>query len=116
MIDNRLTVRAESGAALSAWAPEVRQATRVELNLMGNTIQAGRIAALRSLPACVRIEAHGNRFTYGKALLSFTGYAERDAWRGGTIWDGEDNGYEGPAARVWVDGQPVDARVQPLTR
>jgi serine/threonine-protein kinase len=107
MTDTRLTVRAESGAALSLWAPEVRRATRVELELTTNAIHAGRLFALRALPAGVKIEAHGNRFTFGQALLSFTGYADRDAWRGSTVWNGDDNVYEGPAARVWVDGQPV---------
>jgi hypothetical protein len=116
MTDSRLTVRAESGAALSMWAPEVRQTTRVELNLIGNTLQAGRIAALRSLPAGVRIEAHGNRFGFARALLSFTGYADRDAWRAGTVWDGDDNVYEGPAARVLFNGHPVVPSEQTPTR
>jgi serine/threonine-protein kinase len=116
MTDNRCMVRAETGATLSVWAPEVRQPTRVELHLIKNTLQAGRIAALRSLPASVRIVAHGNRFTYGQALMSFTGYADQGAWRAGTIWDGDDNVYEGPSARVWVDGKPVIANGQSPAR
>ena len=114
--DNQVTLRDPSGAALSVWAPEVRQATSVVLDLAGNTIRAGRIAALRALPAGVRIEAHGNRFTFGQALLSFTGYPDRDAWRVGTVWDGEDNVFEGPAARIWVDGQAAISSGQPSTR
>jgi hypothetical protein len=88
----------------------------VELKLIKNTLRAGRIAALRSLPASVRIVAHGNRFTYGQALMSFTGYADQGAWRAGTIWDGDDNVYEGPSARVWVDGKPVIANGQSPAR
>jgi serine/threonine-protein kinase len=107
LTESRVTVRAESGAALSVWAPEVRRATRFELELSGNTFQAGRIAALRALPAGVSITAHGNRFTFAQALLSFTGYAGQDAWRDGTAWDGDDNVYEGPSARVLDEGQPV---------
>ncbi len=112
MTDSRVTVRADSGAALSMWAPETRQSTRIELDLTGNHFQAGRIAAFRALPASVRIMAHGNRFTFGQALLSFTAYADRDGWRVGTVWDGDENTYEGPAARVLVEGKPASASGQ----
>src|SRR5262249_12567271 len=64
MVDNRLAVREESGAALSLWAPEIRGATAVGVELEGNRIQAGRTAALRDLPAGLTIAARGNRFVY----------------------------------------------------
>jgi hypothetical protein len=106
MVDNRLTVHEESGAALSLWAPEIRGATAVRVELEGNTIQAGRMAALRALPADLTIAAHGNRFMYRSALLSYSGYADRAAWRS-TVWQGGGNSREGPAAWLWVEGRPV---------
>jgi serine/threonine protein kinase len=106
MVDNRLTVREESGAALSLWAPEIRGATAVGVELEGNTIHAGRMTALRDLPAGLTIAARGNRFVYRSALLSYSGYADRAAWRG-TVWQGGGNSREGPAAWLWVEGRPV---------
>jgi serine/threonine protein kinase len=106
MVDNRLTVRGESGAALSLWAPEIRGATAVRVEMEGNTIQAGRTAALRDLPAGLTITARGNRFVYRHALLSYSGYADRVAWRG-TVWQGNGNSREGPAEWLWVEGRAM---------
>jgi hypothetical protein len=104
---SRLTVRESSGAALSLWAPEVSQPTAVELELRGNTIQAGRMAALQALPAGLTIEANANRFEFGTALLSFSGYRDRTACQRGLVWRATDNSYEGPASALWMNGQPV---------
>jgi serine/threonine protein kinase len=106
MVDNRLAVRGESGAALSLWAPEIRGATAVRVAMEDNTIQAGRTAALRDLPAGLTIAARGNRFVYRHALLSYSGYADRAAWRG-TVWQGDGNSREGPAEWLWVEGRPM---------
>jgi hypothetical protein len=104
--NNRLTARGEFGAALSLWAPEVRGATAVRLELEGNTIGAGRMTALRALPSGPTIAARGNRFTYRSALFSYSGYAYGTAWRG-TVVEGDGNSYEGPAAWLWVEGRPA---------
>jgi hypothetical protein len=104
--NNRLTARGEFGAALSLWAPEVRGATAVRLELEGNTIVAGRMTALRALPSGLTIAARGNRFTYRSALLSYSGYADGTAWRG-TVMEGDGNSCQGPAAWLWVEGRAV---------
>jgi hypothetical protein len=106
MVDNRVSVRAESGAAFSLWAPEIRGATAVTMELEGNTIQAGRMAALRDVPANLTISASGNRFMYRSSLLSYSGYADRAAWRG-TVWQGGNNSREGPSTWLWVEGRPM---------
>jgi serine/threonine protein kinase len=104
--DCRLHVREQSGAALSLWGADLSRPSPVELQLRGNTIQAGRTAALRAFPAQLTITAHDNRFRYGRALLSYSGFAERDAWRG-TVWQGGGNRYEGPSSWLWVEDRPV---------
>jgi hypothetical protein len=108
--ESELMVRSSTGAALSVWAPEVRQPTPVELELERTTIQAGRALALRGLPAGLTIAARGNRFQFRTALLSYAGCADRDPWRRGTVWRGADNSYEGPASWLWVEGRPVSAK------
>jgi serine/threonine protein kinase len=113
--DTRLTVHEESGAALSLWAAEAQQASPVELELEGCTIQAGRIAALRALPPMRTITARDNHFRYRSALLSYSGCAQRDAWRG-TVWKGSGNSFQGPSSWLWVEGKPIDLRELPPTR
>ena len=107
IVKSQLTVRESSGAALSLWAPEVSQTTAIELILQGNTIHAGRMAAQQALPAGLTIEAHGNRFQVGKALLSFSGYRDRAACQRSLVWRQADNSYEGPASWLWINGQAV---------
>ncbi len=104
--DSQLKVRDEGGTALSLWAAELPQGAPIELELEGNTIEAGRMTTLRALPAGLTIRARGNHFLYRTALLSYFGFAERDAWRG-TIWQGGDNRYQGPASWLWVEGEPI---------
>lgn len=104
--NTRLSVCDAAGIALSLWAVELRQATPIELELNGNTIECGRLAALRDLPASLHITARDNRFHYRTALLSYSGFAERDAWRD-TVWQGEDNSYRGPASWLWVEDKPI---------
>jgi hypothetical protein len=114
VIDSRLIVRGESGTALSLWAAEVRHPTAVELELLGNTIRADRTMALRALPSNLRIAARANRFTFRAGLLNYIGYADRDAWRRDTVWQGGDNSYDGPESWLWVEGEP--ASIGELTR
>src|SRR6185437_7317074 len=107
VLESRLSVREASGAALSLWAPEVSQPTAVDLQLQENTIHAGRMAAFQMLPAGLTIEANGNRFTFGTALLSFSGYQDGETCQRNLIWHEADNSYDGPASRLWINGQPV---------
>lgn len=104
--DSRMSVREASGAALSLWAEESHQTTPVELQFRGNTIQTGCVASLRGLTSPLTIMAHGNRFSYRTALLSYSGYAERDAWRG-ISWKSTGNSYQGPSSWLWVEGKPA---------
>jgi hypothetical protein len=115
LIDCWLNVRAEAGAALCLWGEEGGQAVPVELSLQGNTIQAGRIAALRDRPVHLTIAARDNQFRYRTALLSFSGCANRAVWRD-TLWQGGGNRYEGPASWFWVDGRPVAPTPLPVAR
>jgi hypothetical protein len=110
--DTHLTVRGESGAALALWSVEALQDSPVALELEGNTIQAARMAALRALPSTLTITACGNRFVYRTALLSYSGYAERDAWRG-TTWKSIGNSFQGPASWLWVQDKPLAALERP---
>jgi tRNA A-37 threonylcarbamoyl transferase component Bud32 len=107
LVDSQLTVRDESGVVLSLWSPEVRQMVPVKLELRGNIIRAGRVAAFRALPAGLTIAAAENRFAFRISLLSYAGYADRDAWRTSTVWQGTDNSYDGPASWLWVEGEPI---------
>jgi hypothetical protein len=103
---SRLNVRAASGAGLSLWVPEERAAPPVRMDLEGNTIRAGRTAALRGMPAGLTVNARDNHFAFRSALMSYTGCADGDAWRG-TVWQGGGNVYEGPASWLWVNDRPV---------
>lgn len=113
--DTRLSVREASGAALSLWAAEPQQSIPVELQLDGNTIEAGRIIAFRALPSTLTVRAHGNRFGYRKALLGYDGFADHDAWRG-SVWQGSGNSYQGPSSWLWVEGKPIAVSEQPAIR
>jgi serine/threonine protein kinase len=113
--DCRLRMHQDSAAALSLWGTEERSGGPVEVELQGNTIQAGRLAALRALPANLTITAHENRLIYGSALLSYSAFVQRDAWRD-TVWQGGGNSYEGPASWLWVEGRPVAVSEKPALR
>src|SRR5205823_3060025 len=60
-------------AALSVWAPELRQSANVRLRMEGNAFEVGRVASFASLPAALEIDARGNQFHFQQALLSFAG-------------------------------------------
>lgn len=115
LADTHLTVRGESATALSLWSVEARQESPIAMELERNTIQAARMAALRALPSTLAITARGNRFLYGTALLSYSGYAERDAWRG-TTWKSIGNSFQGPPSWLWVQDEPVAALGLPPLR
>jgi hypothetical protein len=115
MEDTRLSVRETSGVALSLWAAEQQPSSPVEVRLEGNTIQTGHLAALRALPSRLTVLARGNRFLYRMALLSYSGLAERDAWRG-SVWQGSGNSFQGPPSWLWVEGKPIAATEQPSIR
>jgi serine/threonine protein kinase len=115
LADTRLSVSEESGAALSLWSLEAGQASPIALELESNTIRAGHMADLRALPSTLTITAHGNRFQFGTALLSYSGFTERNSWRG-TSWHGDGNSFQGPASWLWVDGEPIVSGEQPALR
>lgn len=102
--DNRLTVRNASGVGLSLWAAEERPSISIEMEMHGNTIDAARTLALRSLPAGVKVLARGNRFRFRTTLLSYVDYSHPDSWRQ-MVWLGGENTYEGPSAWLWVNGR-----------
>lgn len=102
----KLTVRDPSGAALSLWAAELRQATPVALELHDNTLDCGCLAVLRDLPAPLTITARDNHFLYRTALLRYTRFAASAPWRD-TVWQGGGNTYQGPAQWLWVEEKPV---------
>jgi hypothetical protein len=104
---NTCTVREAAGVVLSLWAAEVRRPTPVEVRLDGNTCAAGRIVALRALPASVRVTAGGNHFAFRAGVLSVDGYPAPDGWRRTTAWQDRDNRYDGPGPWLRVEGRPA---------
>jgi hypothetical protein len=115
LADTHLRVDGESGAALSLWSVEERQHNSIALELENNRIQAVRMAALLGLPSTLTITARSNRFLYGTALLSYSGFAERDAWRG-TTWKGTGNSFQGPRSWLWVNDKPIVTLKHPPLR
>jgi hypothetical protein len=105
-----IQVREPGGAALSIWAPEVRLPSPVELLLEGNTISAGRIAALKALPGRIDVDARGNGFTFHEALLSYVGFPGPEGWRRATTWREQANSYQGSGAWLRIDGWSGEVR------
>jgi Protein kinase domain len=94
-----------AGAALSLFArPEGPSPAPARLRLERNTVRAGRVVALRALPAGLAVEARDNHLAFRQALVS---YADFPGWRRGTAWHGQTNRYEGPADWVRVEGAPA---------
>jgi hypothetical protein len=110
LTSNVLLAQEESAVALSLWAPEVRQATPVELTMTRNTFTAGRVIALRALPAPLTVTAHDNTFTFHDGLLGCDAYPTPDSWRALTTWRGQDNRYHGAGAWLQLDGQATSVR------
>lgn len=102
-----MTVASAGGAALSVWSREGQRPVDVRLDLEGNTIQAGRILAVRGVLGRAALTAHGNAFTFRQALLSFAGLPGGDAWRAMLCWEGQDNAYRGGPHWLTVEGTPV---------
>jgi hypothetical protein len=107
---NRLLTHGPSGAALTLWAAEVCEPTPVEVHLTDNHVEAGRIVALRRLPARLTLRTKGNTLVFREAVLSFTGYAREDAWRPRTAWQGRANHYQAAGAWLRSDGQALPVR------
>jgi hypothetical protein len=103
-----LEARAPSSAGLALWAPEIRQPTTVEVELTNDTFRANRAIALTALPASLHVMARGNDFFFRNGLLACAGYADRQAWRQATAWEGRDNRYHGPGMWLNFDGRPAE--------
>jgi hypothetical protein len=108
--DCTFTDQNTQGAALSLWAPEIRNPTPVDLSLERNSFRMTRVLALRALPGSLNIQAVSNRFTFRESLLSFTGYSMADAWRRSTTWQGRDNHYDSPGPWLRLDGEGAEVR------
>lgn len=108
-----LTVRDASGSALSLWAAEVRRDSPVMLEMHGNTIECGRLAALHDLPSTLTISARDNHLLYRTALLRYSGFAASEPWRA-TTWQGGGNTYQGPPTWLWVEDKPLALSSLPL--
>jgi serine/threonine-protein kinase len=104
---NDIAVTDPAGAALAVWAPETAAPVDVTLCLEGNSIQAGRVASVRALTGRLRVCANANEFTFGEALIGFTGYADTVAWRRSTTWQGRDNRCHTKGYWIRVDGRAV---------
>jgi hypothetical protein len=107
---NRLLTRGPSGAALALWSAEVCEPTPVEVRLTDNHLEAGRIVALRRLPARLTLRTEGNTLVFREAVLSFTGYVWEDAWRPRTAWQGRANHYQAAGAWLRSDGRALPVR------
>jgi hypothetical protein len=106
---NHIEVRDLTGPALLLWSAEMGPPARVQVEINGSTMMAGRIVACRSLAGPIEVTARENRFAFHQGLVSFDGYRDREAWREVLCWNGEHNRYD--AAGVWVrlEGQPRPA-------
>jgi hypothetical protein len=100
-------IHESGGAAVSVWAPEVRQPSAVRLRLERNAVDAGRVLAFAALPAGVEVEASGNQFTFRQALVSYVGFPGPDGWRRATVWRGRENVFHGGGDWVSVEGEPA---------
>jgi serine/threonine protein kinase len=108
IVNTKLEARAPSSAGLALWAPEIRQPTTVEVELTNDTFRANRAIALTALPASLHVMARGNDFFFRNGLLACAGYADRQAWRQATAWEGRDNRYHGPGMWLNFDGRPAE--------
>jgi hypothetical protein len=95
-----LRVDGDASAAVSLWAPEVRQSAPVRLALDGNAVAAGRVLAFKALPAPIEVIAEHNDFAFRQSLLSYVSFAGGDSWRRATNWREEGNRYR--PAREWL--------------
>jgi serine/threonine-protein kinase len=107
---SQVEVSAADGAAVSLWAAEDARSGTLRLTLEANAVRAGRVLAFRALPQHIAVTAHGNRFAFGEALLSFAGFEAPNSWREITAWNGGANVYEGGPHWLCLDGVPTGAR------
>jgi serine/threonine protein kinase len=108
IVDTLLDARAPSSAGLALWAPAIGQPTTVEVELTNDTFRANRAIALTALPASLHVTARGNDFFFRDALLACAGYADRQAWRRTTTWEGRDNRYHGSGMWLTLDGRATE--------
>ncbi len=104
LLSSSVHITSPHGAALSFWAPEVREATAVHLRLEHNAIAAARIAALKALPQGIDVEARDNDFTFAEAMLSYIDFPAADGWRQATHWLEQDNRYHDSGAWLRING------------
>jgi hypothetical protein len=108
IVNTLLEARAPSGAGLALWASAIGQPTTVEVELTNDTFRASRAIALTALPARLQVTARGNDFFFRDGLLACAGYADRQAWRRTTTWEGRDNRYHGSGMWFSFDGRPTE--------
>jgi hypothetical protein len=110
LIDNEVMAGDPDGAALVLWAAESTRPSRVRLDLKGNRVEAGRVAAFTGRPVPLEVHAQGNRFTFGRGVLRFAGDADSEARRHLVAWHGRDNTYRGAGDWLCLEGRPGGVR------
>ena len=108
IVNTTLETRAPSGAGLALWASEIRQPTTVEVELTSDTFRANRAIALTALPAILHVTGARQRLLLQRRPARLRGYADRQAWRQTTAWEGRDNRYHGSGMWLNFDGRPAE--------
>src|SRR5262249_20870329 len=91
---NTLDIENADGTALSLWATECADARShrsapARLRLERNTVRAGHVLALTTLPQGIEVSAADNDLAFRQSLLSFAGLPGAGAWRRACVWQGE---------------------------
>jgi hypothetical protein len=110
IVNTLLDAHEPTAAGLTLWTREIHQPTMVEVELTNDTIQASRATALTAILGNVHVKASGNNFYFHDGLLSCAGYADQEAWRRATTWEGRDNHYHGSGAWLNLDGRASEVR------
>jgi hypothetical protein len=108
IVNTLLEAQAPSSAGLALWASAIGQPTTVEAELTNDTFRASRTIALTAPPARLHVTARGNGFFFRDGLLACAGYADRQAWRRTSTWEGRDNRYHGSGMWLNLDGRPME--------
>lgn len=102
-------LRDAAGPAILLWASEAESSRRIDVELTGSKVRAGRIVACRSLTAPVRLRATGNHLIFHQSLVSFDGFRDRETWHDRLSWHGARNRYETTGPWLRLEGRPGPA-------